>query len=475
MAQQVRSRAKGRPTMHLFQRSYSYLCIIILLMACASCTDRSNISTLTGKHSKNPQASLIITTISSVSEHQGQTLVELPVGSRTGISSGSFFRVYSSDNDKLIKGTIKVDEVIDENRSLARLVGDLLDRNQPLAIDDQVKEIRDLGLLVRAAEVESLARNTIEEQAQADDAEQTQYENLRQNFQRELKNIKDLQRQDIELLQQRHQRALTRLREDNASQLKQKDLERMTDLAALQATLKRGEQKLLKSQNKSNSKKFKNIQNERNILDKQVQSLLIQQSTLQKRIQALVEEIAYTTSAHKKNMLAEIESREALEARIQSLERELAGEIVSEDIILSKDPNRNETILERLNRITQERDGSLTSGKLLRKHISELDRQIAKQHDTIQSLQKDVGSLTGNNHNQKLSLEHLQQLEKDLRASKEHLAAASLARLESERALYDLAIRIMRIPEKNSQGLEHLKDKLRAQYTTRTPRTTRAQ
>ena len=59
----------------------------------------------------------------------------------------------------------------------------------------------------------------------------------------------------------------------------------------------------------------------------------------------------------------------------------------------------------------------------------------------------------------------MRRLEKDLNASKEHLSAASLARLEAERALYDLAIRIMRVPKKHTDGLEHLKEKLRLQYT----------
>lgn len=478
MAQKMRiSNRLGSQRMQLFHSLfssrtwYSYkiptlcciACFICAVMALSSCGDgRTNHNK---RQNKSNKAQFITTTLSSVTEFQGETLIELAVGSRVGVSNGSFFRVYGSgENKNLIKATIKVDEVIDTNRSLARLVGDLLDRNQPLIVGDRAREIRDLGTLIDAADIEDDARKTTEAQTQIEETEQEEYQKLRENFQRELKKITDLHNQDMVSLQERHAREVTRISDYHNSQLKQKDLERMADLAALQATLKRDGQKLLKSQKNNNDEKNKNLQNERNTLDGQIQSLLVQQTTLQNRIRSLVEEIADNTNAHKTIIHAEVESREVLEARIRNLERELSGENGANEVVLSNDPHRNETILEKLARITEERNASINSAKLLRTHIEGLDSQIAKHNEKIRMLQDDFDALQGDSKNQRLSLTRMRRLEKELTDSKEHLSAASLARLEAERALYDLAIRVMRVPEKNPESLNHLKEKLRSQY-----------
>ncbi|NRA38013.1 MAG: hypothetical protein HRU15_07730 [Planctomycetes bacterium] len=300
----MRKNIKGSPTMQKIQLLGMISLIMIFCVSCESRSSNSSTSSHGKRHKSSIKSMKIISNITSVSEHQGNTLIELPVGSQSGIRSGTFFRVYANNESNLIKGTIKVDEVIDGKRSLARLVGELLDRKQPLMVNDTVKEIRDLGAIVRNATAEEDTRKNIEKQAKVDESEQKQFENLRQNFQRELKNIKDLHQQDIQLLEQRHQRAITRVNEDHQSQIKRKDLERMTDLAALQATLKRGEKKLLKTQKHNDDEKFTDLQQERNILDTQIQSLLVQQHTQKNRISSLLEEIAFSSTIHKKKYVS---------------------------------------------------------------------------------------------------------------------------------------------------------------------------
>ena len=230
------------------------LCLSLILCAIAACTPRSGSS----KRSKSSATNTpIICNISSITVHNGQTLVELPVGSRDKLRSGTFFRIYSNDEKALIKGTVKIDEVVGPNRSLARLVGELLDRNQPLAVNDSAKEIRDLGLLVRAADVEKDARADIKDQQKEQKKEQDRFDSLRDHYQRELKRLQESHEKDIVLLSQKQEREIKRLKSDQEMALQRKDLERRADLAAMQASLKKESHQVLRSEQLKTEEKYR--------------------------------------------------------------------------------------------------------------------------------------------------------------------------------------------------------------------------
>lgn len=435
-------------------------CLGLLLLCCTSCTSRKSSHRAKSNNDNLPISCLI----NSVTEHNGQTLIELPVGERENVSAGTFFRIYGPDRE-LIKGTVKVDEVLGPHRSLARLVGELLDRNQPLAVNDRAREIRDLGLLVRAAGVEKEARKEIEEQQEQREEEQDRFQSLREHYQRELKKLQDSHDSNIAILSQRHEREIQRLKKDHELALQRKDLERRADLAAMQASLKKDSQELLRSEQSKVDQKYRDMRQERNELDNQIQSLLKQQDNLKQRITALVDEIATTETAHQKSLRAEIESREVLEARIRQLENEIAGEESDTEIVLTNDANRGETILERLTRISEERSRALKANTILRTQMAEHERKLKQQEQSIANLKHDLSMLKGDNESKRVSLSNLQKLEKDLSQTKEALSAASLSKLETERALYDLAIRVMRLQE-NDDSLKHLKQRLRQQYVS---------
>ncbi|MFW5829943.1 MAG: hypothetical protein ACOCXA_06745 [Planctomycetota bacterium] len=400
-------------------------------------------------------------TISSLMESEGQVLAEIPAGSRQGVDGSTFFRVYDPEQPQVIKAMLKVREVLGPEQSVAVLIGGLFDLNNPLAAGDTVRMVDDLGLYGSGKQVEQAVQNEVDRLQTETDAERKAFDSLRQQFQERLRQL--MAEHDRKLVEQQaaHEQAVQDLKEAHARRLEAKELERRSDLAALRTTLMQDARGQVSLKGREMQDSIRELSKERDALQSQVDQLLREQKGLREHISGMVQEQAEKRKVFEEELRAETETRAILEARLAKIENNLQAEETPPEAILSNSSQRNETILERLERISTERDQARTREALLSGQVDALQQENEQLSHRLEVTRNQVQDLTEQRSDEDSLRRELQQTQTRLTATREHLDAASLARLEAERQLYQLVLQVLQVEEGQPRQLEYLKANLR--------------
>ena len=380
----------------------------------------------------------------SVSEAEGRVLVEMPIGSDAGVLAGTFFRVYEAADARRLKGMVQITEVIDSQRSVARQIA-LTDRKNPFKPGDHAREVADLSKLVDGAEIEKTARAETDHQQQLDSKDQQKFATLREEYQRELANAE--QRHQTELQQLRAQLAtqMSAVMANHAHELELAKLEHQTDLTAIKATMSEQVAAGIAADHQSSERRIAELNAEKAALQLQVDSLLKQQGELSMRIASLVKELASHDQTHGEELRAEVETREVLAGRIAELEARVAGKPVPANVVLSTDPERNETVLEKLSRITKELAAEREHSKHIATSSTELENALEAAKKEEKSLEVMLNQLKPDAERAVSLAKELEGTRAQLQQAQQQRDALELQRLEAERSLYDLAARVLRL------------------------------
>jgi hypothetical protein len=380
----------------------------------------------------------------SVSEAEGRVLVELPLGSAQGIEIGTFFRIYDAADARRLKGMVQITEVIDAQRAVARQIA-LSDRASPFKPGDHAREISDLTKLADGSAIESSARAEQGRLAQADGQEQQRFAALREQYQRQLAVAESRHVAEMQSLREQQAAQLKASDDQHAHELELKQLELRTDLATLKATLSEQVAAGIAADHQAGERRISGMSAEKAALQLQVDGLLKQQGELSLRIASLVKELAGHDRAHGEELRAEVETRELLAARIAELEARVSGKPISPSVVLSAEPGRNETVLERLARITKELSAEREHAKRLEASLAEVQAALTTANQAGKSLEVKVNLLAPDAERAATLGADIERTRTRLQEAERQRDALELQRLEAERSLYDLAARVLRL------------------------------
>ena len=380
----------------------------------------------------------------SVSEAEGRVLVELPIGSAQGVEVGAFYRVYDAADARRLKGMVQITEVIDAQRAVARQIA-LSDRASPFKPGDHAREISDLTKLADGAAIESSARAEQGRLAQADGQEQQRFAALREQYQHELAVAESRHQAELQTLRDQQAAELKAAEAQHAHELELKQLELRTDLATLKTTLSEQVAAGIAADHQASERRISSMSAEKAALQIQVDGLLKQQGELSVRIASLVKELAEHDRAHGEELRAEVETRELLAARIAELEARVAGKPIAPSVVLSAEPGRNETVLERLARITKELGAERERAKRLEATLGEVQEALATAKQAGKSLEVKVNLLAPDAERAASLSADIERTRTRLQEAERQRDALELQRLEAERSLYDLAARVLRL------------------------------
>ncbi|MEK7412509.1 MAG: hypothetical protein AAB263_04220, partial [Planctomycetota bacterium] len=167
-------------------------------------------------------------------------------------------------------------------------------------------------------------------------------------------------------------------------------------------------------------------------------------------------------------LTAEAEAREQLAGRLAEIERQAGGKSSAAAALLSRDPNRDEGVLERLQRLSAET--TIANDRATRAETAAADAQQAllacrRQLEEAQAARAAAeGQLVrAGEVDAKLTklANELESARRELAGARERQSATELARLEAERSLYDLSARVLRLP-KGGADQSALQERLRA-------------
>ncbi|MFW5844992.1 MAG: hypothetical protein ACOCXJ_02070 [Planctomycetota bacterium] len=398
--------------------------------------------------------------VQGVTTVDGRTLLELPLGSADGISTASFFRVYDPEHPDVIKCMVKVQEVLGPDQSVGVLIGGLFDTARPVAVGDPVRPVEDLALLGGGYAVERRTRLTEQRLDEADAATRKRFDKLRTSYQERLQEL--IAERDAALVRQqaRHERELQDLQAEHRRSLERKDLERRSDLTALRTSLLAEAEEQVQRARREQGERIAELEAERDRLQTQVGNLVQEQDRLHARIANLVSSEAELRRRHEVALRAEAETRAILEQRLARIESDLsAGE--QADTVLPNEPERSETVLERLERITAERDRAQRQVRLLDGRVEQIEQELQLREQRLSAAQQRLDQLERQQGAEQARQERLQQLETALVQAREHRDAASLARMEAERHYYELMLRVLRLPNEGQDQLRYLQQRLR--------------
>jgi hypothetical protein len=380
----------------------------------------------------------------SVSEAEGRVLVELPIGAAQGVEVGAFYRIYDAADARRLKGMVQITEVIDAQRAVARQIA-LSDRASPFKPGDHAREISDLAKLADASAIESSARAEQSRLAQADGQEQQHFAALREQYQRELAVAESRHQAEMQALRDHQAAQLKGADAQHAHELELKQLELRTDLATLKTTLSEQVAAGIAADHLASERRITSMSAEKAALQAQCDGLLKQQGELSVRIATLVKELAGHDRAHGEELRAEVETRELLAARIAELEARVSGKPFAPSVVLSAEPGRNETVLERLARITKELSAEREHAKRLEAAFTEAQEALAAAKQAGKSLEVKVNLLAPDAERAATLSADIERTRTRLQEAERQRDALELQRLEAERSLYDLAARVLRL------------------------------
>ncbi len=369
--------------------------------------------------------------ITALSEHAGQLLVEVPIGAQHGLEVGDFLRAYGAEADRrALKGTLQVTELIGTDRCVARLIA-LNDRTNPLRVGDRAKAVPDLSVEDPIAAPEVAATPPLA-------GDEARFAGVREHYQRELAGSERRHQAEIAELKTLVERAQADADERQARALAANELSHRTEVAALKADLQSQSQAQLAAENSARDIRLDEIAAERDALRAQVETLLREQDRLRGEVVVARAIATDADDRRRKELRAEVETREVLQARLAELEAKIEGKPSRTTVILTNDPERHETVLERLARL-QDELGAASARQ------SATDSELASARERCAAVESSVAGLSG-------QVAEVERLRSDLTGVQERVAqlagesaAHELGRVEAERALFDLAARVLRL------------------------------
>ena len=380
----------------------------------------------------------------SVSETDKQVLVELPLGSADEIEPGSFLRVYDPTDAHLLVGLIQVTEVLGEHRAVARQMG-LSDNLRHLQPKDRAHEIRDLAQLIDGKAIADQARKTEADFNALDAADQQRYASLRTQYQQALAAAQARFDAQLTATAAAGEKSLAESDAAHRHQLELEAAKARTDLAALRTAMAEQVAAGISGDRKAQEERFAALTAERANLQAQVDSLLHKEQATDAHAAAVIKEQAERDRVNQDTVRAEVEARQVLQARLDELEARLAGHAVVPITVLANDPTRNETVLEKVNRLNRELSIERERSKRLEAAQSESQAALASARQTVSGLEQRIAELGPADARARQLDDDLGKARTALADSERQRAALELARLEAERSLYDLAAQVLRL------------------------------
>ncbi len=379
------------------------------------------------------QTEPVSTRIATISRTDGQTLVELPVGSEQLIQDGTLMHVYASTERKVAKGMLQVMTILGHDRSYCRLIGGLYDRQNPLSVGDHVVEILDIASLDGAEAVEKQLNESRAAEESARDEDREAFANLRSHYQHNLEQLRsehtaELKRRaaandaELDALRRRHRQAIARLQ-----------AEHQVELTNLQITLAAESAKAIRQDRALRKKELERLTTGLAKAEADQEKLVARNHALKQRIEELLAADAKQQRTHATEIRAEVETREVLAAKLAAIRSRLSGADEGEDPVLTIDGKHRETILKRLERVVTERNE-------LRETVTDLTGRIEKLQKAPEATDTDDGRL----ELLRRTVGELEEAVAELETSQRGLA---LLRLQSERAYYQLAQAVLRLPD----------------------------
>jgi chromosome segregation ATPase len=146
---------------------------------------------------------------------------------------------------------------------------------------------------------------------------------------------------------------------------------------------------------------------------------------------------------------------------VVELERRVAGRAsATATSVLTNDQIRNETVLDRLKRVSAERDSARLTVSELETDLEHQKRLRARSEVRLAELEVAVGELRQQAGVRQGLGDEIGNLKRDNQRLRETGKALELSRLQAERAYFDLAARILRLDD-NTSALQDLQRRLR--------------
>jgi hypothetical protein len=393
--------------------------------------------------------------IATVTTAQGQILVEFTLTDGRSAEPGVPYRVLTADRNR-IKGMVQITEVTGSGRAVARVIG-LTDAADPPLSGDCVQE------LITLADSEGPAATP-----GVDPADEARFATLREQYRRLL--AEAVARHDADLAAARTA-ADARIADAEADlRTSQAERERLyaTELATAKAVGGEAALAAVAAERESATARARAAVEERDRLRIEVDRLVAAQDDLKRRLERLGSERSEAERAGTARLTAEREAREQIAGRLAELEKREGGRASATAALLTRDPGRNEGVLERLDRLSAET--AVATDRATRAEAAAAEAQEAllatrrklEDSETARGAAEAKLAATGA-IDAKLgqSAEELAAAKREVAAARERLSAAELARLEAERALFDLSARVLRLPRSGAEQAA-LQERLRA-------------
>jgi hypothetical protein len=389
--------------------------------------------------------------IVTVSEREGEILVELPLGSDDGLEPGTLLRVYRDVADRrTLKGMVQVTEVLDQHRAVGRQIG-LSDRGAPLAAGDTAR-VADLAATLTDYSGELAAGE--QRRSASEQAEDARFAKLRENYQRELALAQARLDQQLATAQAAHDQATRDLAERQQRELEAKDLERKADLAAVRGAMAEEARSAIARDREERGAKLRETVAENRRLSVEVDRLAGELARCQLALAKAEKDLAARDESHRLAVRAEVETRQVLIARVDDLEARLGGGAGTSPVaVLANDPARDETVLSRLNRISAELAAARAENVRLGGELAATKASLASGEERaarVDAAERLAGEAAAAQS----------KAEAAAASARQETADSELARLEAERTLFDLAGRVMKLDPAHP-GVSTLQDRLR--------------
>lgn len=420
--------------------------LVLLLGGCGASGRTGGGGAVLGSAADERASSPAQAAIIALSEVEGVIYAEVPLGTRDRVHPGDFLRATTPDAEARLKATLQVSQSISPERSMARLIA-LFDRNAPLAVGDRVREVEDLGKLADPQATEAEARAEREKTTRKGKEQDDQFAALRDHYQKELARMQLEHQATVQSLEEQRARKLEEQTAAHRRELDRKEQERQADLAALRTTMSEQSRSAMRIELARAEEARQAVLAERTKLEEQVRVLVTGQDSLKNRITALIKEMSELDGKHREELRAEIETRGVLQARIAQMENQVKGIAQPLAPVLTGDPNRSETILDRMRRTVEERDLARREAEAAQIRIAELEREATGLRSTISARDVELRDIRQRYQAGMTTDKRLSEAETTAAALKEHTAALELAKLKAERSYFDLARRVLALGE----------------------------
>lgn len=362
----------------------------------------------------------LTSSVVSVVEEGGQTLIELPIGEKHIVLVGTLFTVGDVQNPKAVKAILQVQTILGKERCYCRVLS-VTDRQKPVTVGDPVKEILDI------AELGSTRPGEPAVHSQAPDDQITA---LRRSYEANLATLKAEFETRLAQAETDKTAALNTKDEDAKRDRERLNAAHTAELAAVRSAMSAEMNAALTADRTIRAEEIKRLSAENAKLTAEYEKVLAQFGALQQQIVTVQSQKNALVERQKKELTAELETREVLQARITELSARLEGKKTLPVPVLAHD-GRQETVLERLDRIMKE------------KHS--LEMRVADLIAERTALQALSGATDGKDPVAK----HIAELTKRAEEMERQ-------RLDSERKYLDLVIQVLRLksPEAGVQELQ---------------------